>query len=226
MLARVEYLQGNVYLTQKNTKKARSHFEKAIEIDPNLLAPYEILAKLSLKDKNFKEAISRYESILSKDPKYLAGYMTIGTIYDQQGDYKKAEEYYRKALDIKNDFGPAANNLAWIMAEKGENIDVALDYARTAKEQMPKNPSVMDTLGWIYYLNGSYLNAISELQDSVGLVPDNATINYHLGLAYYKNNDLDAASEYLNKALKLDPGFKGSDEARKVLKKINTGSHQ
>ena len=39
----------------------------------------------------------------------------------------------------------------------------------------------MDTLGWIYYLKGSYLNAISELQDSVELVPDNPIVNYHLG---------------------------------------------
>ncbi len=86
-----------------------------------------------------------------------------------------------------------------------------------AKEQLPKSAAVMDTLGWIYYLKGSYLNAIAELQDSVQLEPENALINYHLGLAYSKNNQPDQAREYLEKALKIAPDFKGAEEARKVL---------
>jgi tetratricopeptide (TPR) repeat protein len=220
LLARAEYLQGNVYLQQENFKEARAQFEKAVEIEPNLLAPYAMLAKLSLRDKNYEEAISSYETILTKNPDYLVGYMAIGSIYDQLGNDEKAEEYYRKALKIKEDFGAAANNLAWKLAERGGNIDEALNYATIAKEQMPENPSVMDTLGWIYYLKGSYLNAISELQDSVELVPDNPVINYHLGMAFYKNNKPDGASEYLKKALELDPEFKGADEAKKVLEEI------
>jgi tetratricopeptide (TPR) repeat protein len=220
LLAMIEYLRGNLYLEQEKINDARGYFEKAIEIEPNLLPPYEILARIALKDKNFKDAIARYEEILAKKPDYLAGFMAIGTIYDQQGDSMKAEEYYRKALSIKKDFGAAANNLAWKLAEKGENIDEALEFARIAKEQMPDNPSVMDTLGWIYFLKGSYLNAISELQDSVERVPENPVINYHLGMALLKNNKPVEAGEYLKKALTLDPGFKGAEEAKKVLEEI------
>ncbi|NLA75353.1 MAG: tetratricopeptide repeat protein, partial [Deltaproteobacteria bacterium] len=150
----------------------------------------------------------------------------IGTIYDQQGENQKAEEFYRKALAIKGDFAPAANNLAWKIAEKGGNIDEALDYARIAKGQMPDNPSVMDTLGWIYYLKGSYLNAISELQDSVELMPDNPVVNYHLGMALLKNNKPAEAEEYLKNALELDPGFKGAEEAKNALKEAGAAVKQ
>jgi tetratricopeptide (TPR) repeat protein len=226
LIAIIEYLRGNLFLEQEKIDEARGYFEKAIETDPNLLPPYEILATISLKDKNHMDAIKRYEEIIAKRPDYFAGYMKIGTIYDQLGDNKKAEEFYRKALSIKKDFGAAANNLAWKLAEKGENIDEALDYARIAKEQMPDNPSVMDTLGWIYYLKGSYLNAISELQDSVEKASDNPVINYHLGMALVKNNKPAEAGVYLKKALTLDPGFKGADEAKKVLQDIEAGVNQ
>ncbi|MBW2142766.1 MAG: tetratricopeptide repeat protein, partial [Deltaproteobacteria bacterium] len=148
----------------------------------------------------------------------------LGTIYDQQGDGKKAEDNYRKALAIKSDFAPAANNLAWNLLERGGNIDEALGFAQIAKEQMPKNPSVMDTLGWVYYRKSSYLNAIAEFQDSLALKPENPIINYHLGMAYFKNNQHDAARESLKKALKIDPDFKGSEEARRVLEEINASS--
>lgn len=226
VLAIIEYLRGNIYLEQEKTDEARGYFEKAIETDPNLLPPYEILARISLKDKNYMDAIKRYEEITAKRPDSFASYMKIGTIYDQQGDNNKAEEFYRKALSIKKDFGAAANNLAWKLAEKGENIDEALEYARIAKEQMADNPSVMDTLGWIYYLKGSYLNAISELQDSVEKVPDNPVINYHLGMALLKNNKPVEAEGYLKKALELDPAFKGAQEAKKVLQDIEAGVNQ
>ena len=54
-------------------------------------------------------------------------------------------------LEIRKDFAPAANNVAWVLAEHGGNIDEALNWAQVAKEKMPQDPSIMDTLGWIYY---------------------------------------------------------------------------
>jgi len=219
-LAVIEYLEGSVYLTQKDTGKAKEHFSQAIEIDPNVLSPYAALAGIYAGEKNFNGAISQYKSIIEKNPKYVTGYMALGAIYDQMGDSKNAEANYRKALDLNPKFGPAANNLAWKLAANGGNIDEALNLAQTAKEQLSKNPSVMDTLGWIYYLKGSYLSAISELQDSLQLSPNNAEVNYHLGMAYYKSNQNANAKEYLKKALDIKPAFDGADEARRVLKEL------
>jgi tetratricopeptide (TPR) repeat protein len=87
---------------------------------------------------------------------------------------------------------------------------------------MPSNPAVMDTLGWIYYLKGSYLNAITEFQDSLARDPDNPIINYHMGLAYYKNEQPDKAREYLQKALALEENFDGAEEARTILKELKS----
>jgi tetratricopeptide (TPR) repeat protein len=221
-LAVIAYLEGNVSIAQKDNKKAKEYFNEAIKIDPNVLASYISLAKIYIDEKNFNEAISQYKSIVEKNPSYISGYMAIGTIYDQINDNKNAEIYYRKALEINPKFGPAANNLAWKLAASGGNIDEALNLAQVAKEQLPKNASVMDTLGWIYYLKGSYMNAISELQDSLELAPENAEVTYHLGMAYYKSNQTSNAKDYLKKALELKADFTGADEARRVLKELGS----
>jgi len=217
-LALIEYLEGNIFLAKKDSKAAQDRFKKAIEIEPNNPTSYVALAEIYAREKRFDEAIREYESVIAKNPKYLAGYMAVGTIYDLKGEGEKAETYYRKALEIKKDFGPAANNLAWNLAERGGNIDEALAFAQIAKEQLPNSSAVMDTLGYIYYLKGSYLNAIAEFQDSLARDPENPVINYHMGLAQYKNNDRAKAKEYFEKALNLAPNFKGADEARKLLK--------
>jgi tetratricopeptide (TPR) repeat protein len=224
-LAYIDFLEGNIYQAGDDSKMAQMQFEKAIETDPNILSAYEALARIYTKEARLDEAISQYERILEKQHNYLIAHMALGTIYDLKGDKEKAETCYRKALDIKKDFAPAANNLAWNLADKGGNIDEALTFARIAKEQMPKNAAVMDTLGWIYYLKGSYLNAVDELQDSVEGSPENPVIHYHLGLAYYKNNEPEKAKEVLEKALELDNDFAGAPEAQTLLKEIavNTG---
>jgi tetratricopeptide (TPR) repeat protein len=144
--------------------------------------------------------------------------MALGTIYDRQGQAEKAEAFYRKALEVREDFAPAANNLAWNLAQREIKLNEALDLARLAKKHLPEDPNVMDTLGWVYYLQESYQNAVAELQDSVAKNPDNAITNYHLGKALYKIKEYEKAREYLAKALELDPDFSWADDARRFVK--------
>ncbi|MBP1737710.1 MAG: hypothetical protein H6Q48_3 [Deltaproteobacteria bacterium] len=220
-LAHIEYLEGKIFLAKKDYKTAENRFKKAVEKEPGELAAYVALAEIYAEEKRFDEAIQEYERVIGKNPKYIAGYMALGTIYDQKGEDQKAEFYYRKALDINKNFGPAANNLAGNLAERGRDIDEALTFAQIAKEQLPDSSEVMDTLGYIYYLKGSFLNAVTEFRDSLARDPGNPMINFRMGLAQYKNNDKATAKDYFEKALELDPNFKEADEARRLLKEIS-----
>ncbi|OPX36499.1 MAG: hypothetical protein B1H13_14385, partial [Desulfobacteraceae bacterium 4484_190.3] len=187
-LAAIESLMGKIYLAKGEKRRAEVHFKKAVETDPNLLGPYVSLARIYLTGNRKQEAVQEYENILEKNPKFLPAYMALGAIYDQMGMGKKAEAFYRKALDVKKDFAPAA---------------------QIAKEQMPKNAAIMDTLGWIYYF-----------QDSIALDPENPVIRYHLGMALYKNRQVKQAKQALEKALSISGNFKGAKEARETLENI------
>ena len=78
----------------------------------------------------------------------------------------------------------------------------------------------MDTLGWVYYKKGLYQNAIAEFSDCLKQIPDNPTVTYHLGMAYYQKGDLEKARTVLKKALQLDANFSGANEARETLAKL------
>ena len=148
--------------------------------------------------------------------------MVLGIFYDQKGEKEKAESHYRKALDINNDFAPAANNLAWNLAERGIKIDEAFRLALFAREKTPEDPHAMHTLGWINYLLGHYWKAVVELKNCVSRMPDNPVFHYHLGMAYYKNKQYENAKISFKKAFQIDPNFKGADDAHRLLKKIET----
>jgi Flp pilus assembly protein TadD len=45
-------------------------------------------------------------------------------IQERQNKYDEAQAQYRQTLKLNPKFAPAANNLAWLMAEDGADLDV------------------------------------------------------------------------------------------------------
>ena len=88
-----------------------------------------------------------------------------------------------------------------------------------AKEAVPDNPFMSDTLGWVYYRKNIYSRAIVYLKEAADKLPNQPVVHYHLGMAYYKNGQIDLAKKELNRALQIDPNFAGAAEAKDVLQK-------
>ena len=141
----------------------------------------------------------------------------LGTIYDSEKQYSKAADHYTLALEVKPDYAPAANNLAYHLAVRTNEIDRALELARKAKENFPEDPAIADTLGLIYYKKALYKNAESEFTDSMKKLSGNAVVNFHLGRNYAKLGEKQLARKYLNNALKIDKNFEGYQEAEKLI---------
>ncbi len=135
-------------------------------------------------------------------------------------EYEKAQAHYEAILRLAPRFAPAANNLAWILAEHGGNLDVALSHAQMAREQQPNDSHIADTLGWIYYKKNANLLATNLLKESVGKLPHEPAIHFHYGMAQQKNGDRTGAKKSFQTALELSQTFNGSEEARKMLAEL------
>ena len=89
--------------------------------------------------------------------------------------------------------------------------------ARLAKEKLPNDPGVMDTVGWVYYKKGLFDSAIVEFADSLDKIPENVMVRYHLGMTYIKKGMMDKAKMELEKVLAADAEFEKAEEIRKLL---------
>ncbi|MDL2321324.1 tetratricopeptide repeat protein, partial [Desulfosarcina sp. OttesenSCG-928-B08] len=216
----INNLKGAIFLAQKKNEEAQKAFDRAIQHHPEYMPPYYALARMAVTEKRPKDAIDRYTAILEKAPDQVMPHMLIGTIYDMQRQYDQSEVHYRAALNVDPQFAPAANNLAYLLTIRNGNLDEALKFAQIAKERMPEDASVMDTLGWVYYKKGLYDSAIQEFMASLEKMPDNPTVIFHLGAALFKKGDTEKAKSLLEKALKLSDQFDGADEAKKILSEI------
>jgi tetratricopeptide (TPR) repeat protein len=144
----------------------------------------------------------------------------IGSLQEAKGDQSKAMETYRKTLQIDPNNAVAANNLAYLMVENGQNVDVALTLAQTARHALPDSPHTADTLAWVYYYKGNYYMARDLLEGALKTSQDNPSMQLHLGLTYSKMNDKPDAVLHLKKTMALDPTSKTAKDAGEELLKL------
>jgi len=136
------------------------------------------------------------------------------------GRSREATDAYERALRLDPENIVALNNLAYMNAETGGDLDMALRYAETAKRKEPRNPQIDDTLGWIYVKKNLNDNALVIFRSLVKQQPANATFRYHLGVALAQRGDVEQARQELNEALRHKPADKDAEEIRKVLAKL------
>jgi Flp pilus assembly protein TadD len=134
-----------------------------------------------------------------------------------QNRTEDARRVFEKVLELDPKAPVAANNLAWIYAENGGNLDVALQLAQTALSALPDSGEATDTLGWVYLKKEIYGLSITTFRRAVQVAPTNPTFHYHLGLAYARSGDKDRAKSTLQAALRLKPDFAGAADAKRVL---------
>jgi tetratricopeptide (TPR) repeat protein len=203
--SRLYVLQGNVALAQRRGEDAEASFKKAIDLAPDDLRAYEHLARYYAATGRLQEAIDTYEAAVAVRPEAAQLYHLLGVLYELGGEKEKAITNYEAAIRRAPNLGEAKNNLAYLFADSGKNLDRALDLAQEAKALLPDSPNAADTLGWVLYQRGVPAAAISYLKEAEAATepgsPTLGVVRYHLALAYERNGDSEEAVETLQRAL-------------------------
>jgi Tfp pilus assembly protein PilF len=158
--------------------------------------------------------------LAQKQTRPVAALTMLGILAQVQGDTAGAQQQFERAMEIDPRAPIAANNLAWLYAERGENLDRALQLAQEASRALPNSAEIQDTLGWVYYKRKTADGAVSAFEQTVKLAPREAIYHYHLGLAYVQDGNPVRARESLERALTLDRSFDGAADARRLLSEL------
>jgi tetratricopeptide (TPR) repeat protein len=218
---------GSLLLTLGNLKQiagdfdgAAAAYQQAVVVSPSLLPAYQALGALYVKQNKLPQALQEFNNAAARAPDSVAMQTAAGVLSDLLNKPEEARKRYERVLELNPRAPVAANNLAWMYAQSGANLDIALQLAQIAKAQLPDRPEVNDTLGWIYCQKGLTGLAIQALTESTRSQPDNPTYLFHLGVAYAKAGDAPKARAALDKALATDPRFQGNTEARDLLARL------
>ena len=119
--AQVHNKLGLLYIKKGIVEKAEFHYNRALEIEPEMPGAVANMANLQVILKNYDKAESMYRKAIKLDPGNPVLYNNMGSMFAYRKMLPEAAECYKKALNIKPDYFEAKKNL------------------KTAKKNMEKN---------------------------------------------------------------------------------------
>lgn len=210
---------GRVLESQGQPNEARKAFEKQIAINPQDRWAHSNLGTLLLHQKKYDEAVRELEVAASTSETDPGTQTALGEAYLELGQVDKGMAALDKAVQI-NASPMLLNNVAYILAEKGERLDKARQFAESATSSLDgllrdvalKDLQVQhlflvtmlgrtwDTLGWVYFRQGN-LEPAEKYLTAAWRLTQGAAVGDHLGQLYEKQGKRKMAAEFYAQAV-------------------------
>jgi tetratricopeptide (TPR) repeat protein len=185
------------------------------------LGAYYLLTAGYIENEKPEEAVQQLEANLAKNPSDFQARFLIASLFKEMGDLERAIEAFKKVIEIEPGFAAAYNNLAYLYLANPGQLEQAYEAAKQARQLEPANPAIADTIGWIAFQREDYAGAMGLVQEAAKALPDNAEVQFHLGMAAYMMGEPDQAREALEKAL-AGAGELDDDDTQSARKRLAT----
>jgi tetratricopeptide (TPR) repeat protein len=204
--------------------EAKAILTELIKAYPDDMRPHYTMGNLLRANKEYAEAIVYYSNAIEKlgtpDKSHWAFYYARGICYERTKSWPKAEADLKKALELDNTQELALNYLGYSWVDQATNLQEGMELIKRAVKLRPQDGYFVDSLGWAYFRQQDYTQAVKYLEHAVELRPDDPTINDHLGDAYWHvDRKLEAQFQW-KQALDLKPD---PEDAAKIKKKLEEG---
>ena len=182
---------GIAHFRENRYPEAVQAFRQSIALNPEVTPgypyhPYYDLGMVYLKQGNFDDAVICFERAIQLDPNQIRAYYSLGNTYIRQGNVQKGAELIRKYQGLK----PYMNLVS--------QLEIAL-------QQNIENPARWHQLGRVHAQYGRYEKAITPLEESIRLNPNNWEVHNILAVCYMRLDQLDKMQRVCETAARLIP---------------------
>jgi tetratricopeptide (TPR) repeat protein len=214
-------LRAQLFAAKQDWARAEEEARRAFASAPNLRGALDLLARIYAAQNRLDEAIASFEEAEKVGALPPSGQALLARLHLAKGNRDAAKPLYEKALAQRSDLPGAKNDLAWLLAEQGLDLDRALTLAQEAQQAEPENPDFVDTLGYVYFRKGLHEPALQQFQYALELVDrareSRPEFQYHLGLALRALGRPGDAAAAFERALAIDANFPHAEDARREL---------
>jgi tetratricopeptide (TPR) repeat protein len=211
---------AKIYFRAGRYAEAASQYQMLIDKNPKIADLYVRLGESKGNGKDMNGAIEAFRKAKEIDPANYLPVLELALLYNRTGRDEEARKTYEEVIKLQPDNVEALNNLAYIKADNGVDLDQALAYAQRAQQKRPNDPNVIDTLALIYIHKNLTDDSLRMLRDLVSKTPNNATFHLHLALALYQKGDRPEAKKELETALRNKPNDRDQSRIKELMAKV------
>ncbi|XP_055629787.1 protein O-mannosyl-transferase Tmtc3-like [Toxorhynchites rutilus septentrionalis] len=204
----IYYNLGVVFLEQGKASQALAYLDKALEFDPEheqaLLNSAILLQELGRPELR-KIARERLLKLLAKDEVNERVHFNLGMLAMDDRNTDEAENWFRRAVHLKQDFRSALFNLALLLADDHRPLEAA-PFLNQLVKYHPDHIKGLILLGDIYINNIKDLDAAENCYKRIlQLDPINIQGLHNLCVVYVERGRLAQAQSCLAHAHQLAP---------------------
>jgi Tfp pilus assembly protein PilF len=201
---RAQMLMIDTYRESHDIDRAIAEAKKVLDQDPKSREATITLALLYGEKSETSAAVELLQRLLKDTDEDQEIYIDIAQVQSRGKKFSEAEQTAQKAEQMNQD--TEAHQTAWFMLgsiyERQKKYDQAEQEFRKVLNVNPNNAPVLNYFGYMLADRGVRLEeATSMIQHALKEDPSNGAYLDSLGWAYYKQNKLAEAEEYLRKAV-------------------------
>ena len=201
--------------------EAIDDLQRLADKTPDSIDPQIELANVWRLRGDYPRAIDSLRKAALLQPKDPRPNAMLSTLLEMDNQHQEAKAMATKALNQKPDDAAAMNNLAFLLAKNGDDLDEALKLSKTAVNKAPRQPYFEDTLAFIYLKKGQNEEAMQIFNRLARSYPNEPIFTYHLGMAYFQMGDRAKAKAILTRALRLRPSKEVEAGVTDLISRIN-----
>jgi tetratricopeptide (TPR) repeat protein len=211
---------AKIYFRAGKFADSSSQYQMLIDKNPKISELYVRMGEAKENGNDPNGAIEAFKKAKEIDPSNYLPVLELALLYNRSGRDEEARKTYEEVIKLQPDNVEALNNLAYIKADNGVDLDQALAYAQRAQQKRPNDPNVIDTLALIYIHKNLTDDSLRMLRDLVSKTPANPTFHLHLALALYQKGDRPEAKKELETALRNKPSDRDQSRIKELLAKV------
>lgn len=222
--ARVLALRGNAYTSLKQYDKAKTSFEEARTLAPDLADADAGLAALAMVEQKDSEAIAQIDSAIAKDPKRATTWLMKGYWLQTKGKLEEAIIAYQAALKADPRSIQAHSSMANIYLGQGK-FDAARAEVAAIKKIEPQHLEGKYLSARIDFQQKNFTAARDTLQEILKVAPNHAPSMTLFAATAIELGSFNQAEQHLLPVLQR---FPENALARRLLAmaQMKTGQHE
>lgn len=216
----LRFLRGGIHLIEGELDPAETTYRDILADYPAAAPPLRVLYGLLRQQGREDEAQALLEQTRAAAPDALLPRLLLAEQAQRADDAVGAIELYEGIYADDSSNLVVANNLANLLMKKDDAASLDRAHAITRRLRGTQEPAFMDTYGWIAYLRGEYDVALEYLSAAAEALPEEPTVQYHLGMTYLALERPEEARVALERTLELagDAPLPEAAGARDALK--------
>ncbi len=208
------------YTRAERYDEAIGIYQSLVQQDPRSPQLLLQLAETQRRKGDLNAAVDTFRRCSQAAPSETTCLMQLGMIFEGTGKQDQAKPIWEQILKIDPSHPVALNNLAFIKAQEGVDLDQALTMSQRARQSMPNSPEVSDTLGWIYIKKNLSEDAVRVFKDLTAQSPKNPVFHYHYGMALLQKGDKPSAKREFEAALADNPSTGDKAKIQELMAKL------